>query len=783
MTGSRYIQLFLTVLSISSVTIAASADDAGRKFKLSNDLWHITIDPSTLAMEAETAGKNGKIITLSLPMANLTENIQKLSVGRHHAKWRWENSPVSISASLSGDDFHVRVSRTSPGTMQWPLLPLSEQRGAKALLFPKVEGMYIPLDDQEWRAQLTGEKISVTEEMSLPLFGVEYIHPAKNSTTERKDTLSVIFPNPFNTVVEFIDEPMRLTGHHTFSKLSYKQPYELLYHLTPNKLDPIAPSKRFRRLIKSRGQFKSLWEKLHRIGWSQTGHKLIGASHSYLWGKQMLAPQDVKNWAKFSEILSNSTEPLAEALRSKLSLESKEALASKDLPTERFTQAVVTNDINEIVPQLDATQLESPELKYLEDKQKHALKELFQDSVIPMERWGDGASTKMMERLHESGLTRMFLGLPDYQAGFYHPEGVQAANDAGYLIGPYDSYNTAIPDGTDQSFRTANMGQEVFEKCGVMLENGKRLPGFQGKGVYTNTPCVQNVYHRRVREIQTQTRNAYNSWFLDADASGMVHEDYDPAHISTESQDAADRNRRMQWVAMDPRLRLLAGSENGYAHVNREVPFAHGMQNTNFGWGDVEMHKNKSSPYFLGGYFPENQPALFFKPAAIKPIYRELFYNPAKRVPLFQAVFHDSIVTTNHWLIDNLKFPEIQSDVELMQMLYNIPPMVHLNLATAEVRTKYLLRLDAFFRPVHEKLAFKSMTDFAWLSEDRRVQRTTFEDGTQLVANFGDHAYTHGGNLQGNAKCGMCVEAHSIMAKFPDGKVLRYQSDRAVTEI
>ena len=30
------------------------------------------------------------------------------------------------------------------------------------------------------------------------------------------------------------------------------------------------------------------------------------------------------------------------------------------------------------------------------------------------------------------------------------------------------------------------------------------------------------------------------------------------------------------------------------------------------------------------------------------------------------------------------------------------------------------------------------MTGFEWLSEDRLVQRTSFADGTQLVANFAD---------------------------------------------
>ncbi|KAK9679828.1 hypothetical protein K7432_016147 [Basidiobolus ranarum] len=236
----------------------------------------------------------------------------------------------------------------------------------------------------------------------------------------------------------------------------------------------------------------------------------------------------------------------------------------------------------------------------------------------------------------------------------------------------------------------------------------------------------------------------------------------------------------MTGVAPNPRLRVLAVSENGYSHVNKEIAFAHGMQNTMFGLGDPQMHNNKSSPYFLGGYFPDNQPATYFKPALIQSKYKQLYYTPSKRLPLFQAVFHDSVITTNHWLLDNLKLQNIQSDAELLQMLYNVPPMVHLNLATSDTRIQYLLRIDAFFRPLHERLAFQSLIDFEWLSNDRMVQATKFQDGTKLIANFGDQSYGLSSGYGRSQTCDFadqtCVEPHSIVALLKNGEVLRYKS-------
>ncbi|MEI9903211.1 MAG: glycoside hydrolase [Asticcacaulis sp.] len=47
---------------------------------------------------------------------------------------------------------------------------------------------------------------------------------------------------------------------------------------------------------------------------------------------------------------------------------------------------------------------------------------------------------------------------------------------------------------------------------------------------------------------------------------------------------------------------------------------------------------------------------------------------------------------------------------------------------------------DAFFRPLHEALATQTLDGFAFLSDDRLVQQTTFADGSRLIANFDSQA-------------------------------------------
>jgi hypothetical protein len=196
------------------------------------------------------------------------------------------------------------------------------------------------------------------------------------------------------------------------------------------------------------------------------------------------------------------------------------------------------------------------------------------------------------------------------------------------------------------------------------------------------------------------------------------------------------------------------------------VLFAHGMQTPVIGWGDADMSKNPDSEYFVGKWFPPEQPALFFKSVPIKEPLRRIHFDPASRLPLYQAVFHDSLITTHHWLFDSLKPSNARVENELTQLLYNVPPLYHLSAATLAQRLPLMARQDAFFRPLHERLATQALTGFQWLSEDRQVQQTSFEDGTRLLANFAPAQ---------REVDGQTLPGESITVLLPEGTVSHYR--------
>jgi Glycosyl hydrolases related to GH101 family, GH129 len=198
--------------------------------------------------------------------------------------------------------------------------------------------------------------------------------------------------------------------------------------------------------------------------------------------------------------------------------------------------------------------------------------------------------------------------------------------------------------------------------------------------------------------------------------------------------------------------------------VAATVHFAHGVMTPVIGWGDPDL-KNKQSKYYLGSYYPPDEPQVFFRPVPLKEEYRYIYFEPRFRLPLFEAVFHDSVVATHHWSFASLKARDEAGTVELLELLYQVPPLYHLNLQEFEKRKAQIRRHYRFLSPLHRETALLPLTSFQWLSPDHMVQRTAFGDQLELVANFGTEDFLYGETT---------IHRRSILATRRDGKPKEY---------
>lgn len=82
----------------------------------------------------------------------------------------------------------------------------------------------------------------------------------------------------------------------------------------------------------------------------------------------------------------------------------------------------------------------------------------------------------LIEALHQAGLPRLWLGTDNWTAEFLHPHAVESAKTLGYLIASYDSYDTAIPRGVNDSWLTAQLPAALREDCAIVRADGTKNP-------------------------------------------------------------------------------------------------------------------------------------------------------------------------------------------------------------------------------------------------------------------------------------------------------------------
>ncbi len=92
--------------------------------------------------------------------------------------------------------------------------------------------------------------------------------------------------------------------------------------------------------------------------------------------------------------------------------------------------------------------------------------------LISPERWGQAISQDMVNNLKKAGLEKLWLGFDNWMPAFYQPQAIDQAKEAGYLVGTYDSYNTAIPPPV---LMTLGLPRSFHTKCAKYVPSKKPM--------------------------------------------------------------------------------------------------------------------------------------------------------------------------------------------------------------------------------------------------------------------------------------------------------------------
>ena len=379
--------------------------------------------------------------------------------------------------------------------------------------------------------------------------------------------------------------------------------------------------------------------------------------------------------------------------------------------------------------------------------------------------WGGGISSQMIRELKELGIDRARLTLPGSAAdsGAAATDTAGEARKKGYLFGIYDSYhsihNPALA-GSDESWETAQMGSELYETGGIQRADGSYYTGFKGTGRRLNPLAARSFFQERVEKNLAELDLSF--YFIDVDAAGEITEDFHPRHRSTSEEISRERTDRLRWLG--DRKGLAVGSEGGSAAQVPGITVSEGVVSPVFYWEDRDFRK-RGSQWYIGGYWPPEEPKRFFQSVPLKERFEKLYFDPAVRIPLYQGVFHDAVITTNHWESDMLKYQGMENRAELFQLLGLNAPLYNLNRRRLAREGERILENYRFFSPLHRRFATAALEEFSWLSGDRLVQKAIYQGGLTVVVNFSENNYLWKGNR---------LPALSCLVRLPEGEIRVY---------
>lgn len=718
---------------------------------LLSNTWTVTLDPDTLMVQAELP--DGQRFGVSAAQGDLGQAADVHQDGQV-VHWRLPDRGLTVTAELNADQLAMRFTSDRPGEITWPIIP--GDKSLKAFILPTFEGVYAPTYDPDWVQHLIDRSpMDTTADLSMPFVGLDL----------SGKTLTYLFDNMFDNRLVFRQSEQGVSASvtHTFMDNWKKWQYTVIVELGDGS--PIAPAKAYRMHLFEQGRFVTMAQKIQA---NPNAERLLGAPHAYLWDDGVFSHLDATNWKAFAKRLITEGEADEDTLGKKLwysfNQEARDAavqITQEQWPS-KYLKSVIAKQISDfLAAQIKADTGDDPRTAVL-----GAFCEHFGELVLPYEQWGDGISVKMIDQLKDAGLDHMLLCLGDLDSADLKPQVAAHADEVGYLFGPYDSYHSIHPPEGDPAYDpnstwpTAQFGLDLYHTGGIVRKDGSMSTGFKQRGYHLSPAAARPYVEKRVNEYMD--RVPFTAVFVDCDAFGEFFDDYSPEHPATKQQDMQARLSRLDWL--NTRHHLVVGSEGGSAFAAPVIHFAHGMFTPVIGWGDPDL-TNPDSPYFLGRYWPPSGPGIFVNQVPLKPAYKKFYYDPRFRLPLYQTVFHDSVIATHHWGNASLKFKDQVATVALLEQLYNVPPLYHLNMAEFKQHRKHILDHAAFFSPLHRDLALEPITGFKWLSDDHRLQQTTFGDGTRIIVNFG---------RSDAVPDGLTVPARSALAIRPNGQTSRY---------
>lgn len=311
-------------------------------------------------------------------------------------------------------------------------------------------------------------------------------------------------------------------------------------------------------------------------------------------------------------------------------------------------------------------------------------------------------------------------------------EEMRAINEMGFLTSEYDNYTDVMPL---EAGKEPDAQHDVLPDAAVLQSNQERMKAWL-------TWDKKTQYMKRSPALWLRTAQLvipkalgecpFTGRFIDVTTAEGLYEDFDPAHPLTRG---GKRHCGEELLGYVRSLGLVTGGEHGIWWAVPHLDYIEGMMSgTYFSWpaGHLLRPESKDQKFPDCGSWEG---------------YAKWGIGHEWRVPLWELVFHDCVVSTWYWGDSNdylmKAAPEISAKKDAYNVLYGTMPMLWADEQGAwSVNRELFLRTYRNVCPIFEAVAGTEMLSHEFVTPDHHVQRTRFSDGTEVVVNFGETAYT-----------------------------------------
>lgn len=756
------------ILSITVVSTALSGctnrvRDTIEKTEVNNLDFEFDVNPENFEVTINSKNKKEQ---LSKPLDE--REVSNLKKSEDKFSWTYAKENIDVDIQKKGNylDINIKSNNKEKSRFTWP------EVSGESYTLPINEGKFIPSNDKYWKEFLDEQVYNVIENFSMQFF------------TVNKDeySLTYIIKNKYNNEIEFnTTNNIDFSFTHEYPSINKNKEYGFRVYVTEKDTSDIA--KTYKNYAIETGEFKTLEEKVRD---NKNIEKLYGAPHIYYWDKSIITESDI-DWKKMrTSIPINLENWIKELLNTKVEDGKEFVIAFDEIKNQDYVDRYQKNQIvkafnsvmllkefynpdvfkhiNNEANSLIKKGVESLNKVELVELNKILLKSELKDCTTNIKGWAKYNTIDVLDDMKKSGIENAWIGFDDIDAGYVSPEFVEKAEEYGYLVAPYDSYHSIHEPGKEKWSTAKFEDTTLYENATIEDEDGKKLSGFQGEGRKLNPTLSLPSVKSRVSNIMNEGYK-FNSWFIDCDATGEIYDDYSKNHITTEEEDLKARLERISYIRDEENM--VVGSEGGNDFASTSIAFAHGIETPAFSWVDPDMNKNKDSEYYVGRYYSPTGgvPEVFAKQIPLKELYEKVFIDPGYSLPLFRLVYNDSVVTSHHWLWGTFKVQDEVNDRMMKEILYNTPPMYHLDRSEWDKHKKSIAKHNKVWSEFNKKAIKEEIADFKILSDDKLVQKSQFGNDLVVVANFSDEDFKYENDN---------IKSHSLII-YDQGKKTVYQ--------